>query len=192
MEHDALNIYMNTVTWRPGTNSEMDHLFDALRTQQYQTQTHKLRQNYSPEDFLYWGAVALTICFDDAGMPEMCSCIASRPCWPDQVYRITSRMWKHANRRAFARPISPSFSASIQSQINWLDENTQHRMYFISRQTKPHWQDYGIASFKQTLNIDFSKSNKRYLTCPDANDESCWQEIIYVGDQTVLSEWSSK
>ncbi len=180
---------MKTVTWSPGTNNELDQLFDVLREQQYQNRSHRLWENYS-SDFLKY-SIALTICFDKDNNPEMCSSIASRDCWPVGVYRILNRLWKHSNKVAFPRVMSPSFAESAKSQIEWLANNTASKLHFISRQTD-NWESWVIKNFCDIYAVNFQTDNYKYLTCPNECDNTCWQKIIYNGDPEILTQWKRK
>ena len=177
---------MKTTTWMPGTDVELDQLFDDLREQQYQDHSHRLWKNYSKENFN--NAVALTICFNDLGVPEMCSSISSKDCWPTGAYRILNRLWKHSNKIAYPRVMSPSFGSSAQSQIDWLKDNTAYQLYFISRQTD-NWEQWCIANFLDRFRLSFKTDNYKYLTCPNECDDTCWQKIIYNGNEAILSQW---
>jgi hypothetical protein len=170
----------------PGTDVELDQLFDDLREQQYQDHSHRLWKNYSKENFN--NAVALTICFNDLGVPEMCSSISSKDCWPTGAYRILNRLWKHSNKIAYPRVMSPSFGSSAQSQIDWLKDNTAYQLYFISRQTD-NWEQWCIANFLDRFRLSFKTDNYKYLTCPNECDDTCWQKIIYNGNEAILSQW---
>lgn len=176
---------MRTVTWAPGTNTDMDQLFDQLREQQYQDRTHRYWANYGADSFQF--AVALTIWFNDQDQPEVCSSIASRDCWPQGAYRIHNRLWKHANKIAFPRVMSDSIGQVAQSQIAWLAQHTDYKMYFISRQTD-NWEPWSIENFRR-FGIDLVAGNSKYLTCPNECDDSCWQRIIYHGDPDLLNQW---
>ena len=180
---------MQTITWAPGTNSKMDQLFDQLREQQYNDRSHRLWKNYSKDSFDF--AVALTICFNDNGEPEMCSSIASRDCWPAGAYRILNRLWKHSNKIKFPRIMSPSFADSAKSQIAWLENNTNCKLYFISRQTD-NWEEWVINNFQEVYGVSFKTDNYKYLTCPNECDDTCWQKIIYNGNEQLLSQWKQK
>ena len=180
---------MHTITWKPGTNPEMDELYDILRDQQYRDTGHRLHNNYSKNSFTHAGIIAYTICFNDNNDPEMCSSISSRDCWPKGVYRILNRLWKHSNKIAFPRVMSTSFGNSTQSQINWLKENTDYQLYFISRQTN-NWENWCIKHFYDDFNLEFKTDNYRYLTCPNQDDDTCWQKIIYNGDESLLLQWN--
>jgi hypothetical protein len=177
---------MQTITWAPGSNVELDILFEELRLSHYNDHSHRYWTNYSPDAFKM--AVALTICFDDAGIPEMCSSIASRSCWPDGAYRILNRLWKANNKIAFPRKMSPSFALSAKSQQEWLEKNTDYKLLFISRQTD-NWQQFGLDNFQHRYDMIFKTDNYKYLTCPNECDDTCWQFIIYQGEEQVLEKW---
>lgn len=180
---------MKAITWSPGENIELDQLFDSLREQQYQNREHRLWKNYSKDSFEF--AVALTICFNDNGDPEMCSSIASRDCWPDGAYRILNRLWKHSNKISYPRVMSESFGQTTQSQIEWLQANRDYQLYFISRQTD-NWEEWCIKNFQKQFNLTFETDNYKYLTCPNECDDTCWQKIIYNGNKQLLSQWKRK
>ena len=177
---------MKTTTWVPGTDPTLDQLFDNLREQQYQDRNHRLWKNYSKENFNT--AIALTICFNDDGNPEMCSSISSRECWPNGAFRILNRLWKHSNKIIYPRVMSDSFGQSAQSQIDWLRNNANCQLYFISRQTD-NWENWCIKNFRDRFNLEFKTDNYKYLTCPNECDDTCWQKIIYHGDENILLKW---
>jgi hypothetical protein len=182
---------MRTVTWAPGTNPEMDQLFDHLRERQYSDTEHRLWKNYGRDSFIF--AVALTIHFDDNDDAEMCSSIASRDCWPTDAYRILNRLWKVHNARKSSAPgtMSPSFGCSAVSQVEWLNTNTNHQLYFISRETD-NWERWVARQFRTGYDLEFSTTDYKYLTCPNECDESCWQNIIYHGNPRVLEQWKRR
>jgi hypothetical protein len=41
---------MTTITWTPGTNLELDTLYDRLRENQFNNTEHRLHKNYSKEN----------------------------------------------------------------------------------------------------------------------------------------------
>lgn len=181
---------MSAITWAPGSNPEMDQIFDQLRESQYQDRSHRLWKNYAPDHFSF--AVALTIYFGDDNEPELCSSIALRDCWPTETYRILNRLWKVRDIRkpgATSR-MSPSFGHTALSQVNWLKANTDYNLYFISRETD-NWERWVARQF-EVYGLEFNMSEYRYLTCPNECDESCWQNIIYNGDEKVLESWRRK
>lgn len=184
-----INISMQTFTWAPGTNTELDLIFDQAREEQYQKRNHRLWQNYSKDNFQF--AIALTICFNDSGVPEICSSIASRDCWPADTYRILNRMWKHTNKVAHSKFISEAMVSNVTSQIDWLNENTDVEMAFISRQTD-NWMEWVSEKFASQYDIHFKIAPDKYLTCPNECDETCWQKVIYIGDDKLLTKWKSK
>lgn len=178
---------MKTETWTAGSNKSLDTLFNQLREEQYQDKSHRYWKNYGTDSMSF--AVALTICFDDLGNPELCSSIAKRDCWPEGAYRIMNRTWKHSNRIAYPRKMSPSFGFTARSQQEWLEKNTDYQLMFISRQTN-NWQQFTIDSYRQPpYDIIFKKDNYKYLTCPNECDATCWQSIIYQGNDSLLLDW---
>ena len=180
---------MKTLTWKPGTNPEMDSLFENLREQRFNDRSHRLWENYSKDGFKY--AVALTICFDDFDIPELCSSISYRDCWPKNAYRISSRLWKHSNKIAYPKRMSASFGETAKSQIEWLSENTDWELCFISRQSG-NWEQFAIENFQRLIQTEFKTDNYRYLTCPNECDDSCWQKIIYHGNEDILKLWNRR
>lgn len=178
---------MKTITWRPGELPEYDILFDTLREKQFRDRSHRLWKNYSKEEFDFLKPVALTIYFDESDEPATCSSIASRDCWPAHVYRIHNRTWKPNSRSKLLNTMSPV----ALEQVKWLQEHTDCRLYFISRSTK-HWEKWMCNELKQRYNMDFKTDNFLYLTCPNVNDSSCWQKIIYNGDERFLEQWNRK
>lgn len=182
---------MRAVTWSPGSDDELDKLFDYLREEQHKDKSHRLWQNYSK---LYWddaGIVANTISFNDEDEPEVCSTISSRTCWPKDVYRIYNRTWKCSNKKSFLKTVTPAMGLAGKSQIHWLKHNTNCKLHFISRQTD-NWQQWMIDSFRKSHQITLKMDNYFYLTCPNCEDPSCWQRIIYNGSKKILDKWQRK
>jgi hypothetical protein len=79
---------------------------------------------------------------------------------------------------------------SAKSQIEWLQQNTDCKLYFISRQTG-NWQEWMSTHFKD-YGIDFKYDNYKYLTCPNECDDTCWQHIVYSGDEQLLNVWKRR
>jgi hypothetical protein len=177
---------MKTITWRPGSNAQLDEEFENLRQIQFNNTEHRLWKNYSRRAFKF--ATALTIHWNDLGEPEMCSSIASRNCWPVGAYRILNRLWKSSNKINYPRIMSPSFAETAKSQIAWLKENTDCKLVFISRQTD-NWENWVIKNFRDVYGMDFNTDNYKYLTCFSECNPTCWQKIIYNGDVTLLESW---
>jgi hypothetical protein len=180
---------MKTITWEPGTNTHLDNEFERLRQHQFDNKNHRLWKNYGKDAFAF--AVALTICWNDFEEPEMCSSISIRDCWPDNTYRILNRLWKHSNKISYPKKMSPSFAETAKSQISWLEKNTSCKLFFISRQTE-NWGDWVLRNFQEVYGISFESDNHYYLTCPNEDDETCWQRIIYHGDSRVLDKWKRR
>ena len=182
---------MRVETWAKGSVPELDLLFDQLREQQYQDRSHRLWQNYSKTSFEHAGIIACTIYFDDDDLPEMCSSISSRDCWPNDAYRILNRTWKHSNKVVHSVKISNAMISNVRSQIAWLEKFTDYKLSFISRQTD-NWMDWVAGKFKFQYNLDFKIAPNKYLTCPNECDDTCWQRVIYTGDEKLLNNWKSK
>lgn len=178
-------------TWIPGQDQELDTLFEKLRSDIYQKQEYTLWANYSEKNFQH--CKALTISFDN-DKPLFCSSILGKTPWhkwPDNVYRVMNRYWRVGGDHSFLKRVSEGSGIMVQNQLNWLKENTDWKLAFISRQTD-NWQDFAIDSFKNYFDIDFKMDNYSYCTCETPNDDSCWQKIIYIGDSTVLETWKRR
>lgn len=181
---------MNTITWAPGSNKELDEIFDHYRILQFEDKNHKLAKNYSADFYKF--SVAFTIAFNDEDEPEICSSIAKRDCWPNGAYRILNRLWKTKNHRIIhSKFISQAMAENAISQIAWLKENTKCSLYFISRES-PHWMKWVSTKFSEQYYINFTIADNKYLTCPNECDDSCWQRIIYIGDSSLLDTWKSR
>jgi hypothetical protein len=182
---------MHTVTWKTGTDTKLDNLFTSLRKERYLDTSHRLYKNYGDENFLSTTPIALTICFDDNNIPEVCSSIAIRNCWPNNVYRIHNRMWKASNRKPYVRRLSDSVGYATLSQIDWLKSNTNCELCFISRQTET-WENWLMSNLNEHFGCNFKSDNHKYLTCPNECDQTCWQKIIYMGDERILEKWQRR
>lgn len=180
---------MRVETWAPGSNRELDSLFDQYRQIQANSD-HRLSSNYS-KDF-YKFSIAFTIAFNKEDKPEICSSIASRDCWPKGVYRIMNRLWKTENHRiTHSKFISEAMVSNARSQISWLEDNTDCKLYFISRQTS-NWMKWTAGKFYSQYGLNFLIAKNKYLTCPNECDDSCWQHIIYNGDAEILKQWKTR
>ena len=179
---------MRTIIWAPGAEPAYDRIFEDLREQHYNDHSHRLWKNYSKEAFEQ--VAALSIYYGDSGEPEVCSSTTQRECWPVGAYRIHNRVWKSSNKKQFLRKVSPSMGYSAKTQIEWLKQNKQPKLFFISRQTN-NWDDWMIEHFKE-YGIHFKTDNYMYLTCPNECDDTCWQRIIYTGDESLLEQWKRR
>lgn len=182
---------MKTETWIPGSNNQLDTLFDQLREQQFNDKSHKLHKNYSREFYKF--CLAFTIVFDDNGMPEMCSSISQRDCWPSNAYRILNRLWKVNDLRKQGAPgiMSESFGLTALSQIDWINNFTNNHLVFISRETE-NWERWVSRQFKEGYNLNFKMSKYKFLTCPNECEATCWQKIIYIGNDKYLKLWKKR
>lgn len=177
---------MHVITWIPNSNKEYDTLFDTLRENQYQDTSHRYWKNYSRESFL--DTLVHSIYFNNEGNPEVCSSVSHRSCWPKNVFRILNRTWKVTNRETMIRKMAPSSGYTAISQIEWIKQNTDYELVFVSRQTN-NWENFAIRNLQENFNLSFETDNYKYLTCPNECDNTCWQKIIYNGNTDVLQQW---
>jgi len=182
---------MQVKTWIPGSNKELDLVFDQLREEQFQDSSHRLYENYSKVAFENAGIIANTICFNENNIPEMCSTISSRTCWPEGAYRILNRTWKTSNKKQIMTKISQAMGLTTLHQIAWLKDNRDCKLYFISRQTDI-WINRVVKNYKGQFDLNFEISKNKYLTCPNECDSNCWQHIIYHGNRDILNNWKNK
>ena len=180
---------MTTTTWVPGTNKELDQLFDKLREKHHSDTSHRLWKNYSKEAFD--DVALLSIHFDNAGNPEVCSSATNRSCWPSTAYRIHNRVWKCSNKKTYLNKVSESMGFIAQQQSAWLTENTDCDLFFISRQTT-NWEAWMIKHFNGDFGFNFNTDKYLYLTCPNKCDDTCWQKIIYSGNTGILDTWKRR
>lgn len=178
---------MHTKIWRPGTDTELDQLFNSLREQMFNSD-HKLAENYNPEHFET--CTALTITFDN-DEPIFCSSILNRSCWPSRAYRIVNRLWKIKPVDYSLNGYSPGTDSMIHSQINWLKENTDCELIFCSREGIA-WKNWAKKHMKEQIDVEVTISEHKYLTCPNPTDERCWQYIVYTGNESLLENWQKK
>lgn len=180
---------MKAVTWKPGTDTLYDPLFDHLRERHYRNQDHHLWKNYNRDHF-YQECTALTISFDENDLPIFCGSILKRDCWPEKTYRILNRLWGVRPETIIIKKAHPSNGSFVKSQIDWLKENTDCELVFISRESE-YWQQWTVNTYK-SFDLDFYFNDREYLTCHNEDDSSCWQRIIYQGNIDLLKEWKHK
>jgi hypothetical protein len=182
---------MYTKIWIPGTDSKLDDLFDMHRQTHYNDESHRLHNNYSREAFVEVSALSITFENDE---PSMMGSILNRSCWPDKAYRICNRTWKVREHRLGAGSTlgpSPVFSEMIRSHVEYVRTKLDWKLLFISRQTD-NWQRIGKITFKRKINLEFEYDSYKYLTCENECDDTCWQYILYIGDEKLLDNWKRK
>lgn len=180
---------MNAETWTLGTNHDLDLLFETLRGNQYSNKSQPLWMNYNKEHFTN-ECSAVTIVFEH-DKPILCASVLHRQCWPKNVYRIMNRLWRTVPADNPLRKPHLGVATMIRSQVNWLQNNKQCSLVFMSRQTDK-WQKWSTKHLQKHYDLTFNYDNYKYLTCDNHLENSCWQRIIYQGDDTVLSSWSRK
>jgi hypothetical protein len=179
---------IHTRTWIPGSDTQLDILFETLRSQQYNNKKDPLWKNY--EANIFPQCTALSIAFKD-DIPEICGSIMIRDCWPVNTYRILNRMWKCSPRLAMLKKMSPTIASMVKDQMAWLSANTDMELVFISREAE-NWQSFTMNTLQKDYGLEFKTDNYRYQTCAVALDATCWQHIIYRGNQSLLSQWNKK
>ena len=183
---------MYTKIWTAGTNKELDDLFEQLRQEQYQDTSHHLYKNYSKESFEECSAISLT--FDQNDKPYFGSSILQRPCWPNSTFRIANRLWKIKNQRSSIldkRNGMIMFGNVIEAQLNYCYQHLNAELVFMSRQYN-NWQKFAQDILMKHIGILFEYDSQLYLTCNNINDDTCWQKIMYHGNQSLLKDWRIK
>jgi hypothetical protein len=177
---------MYVENWKPGTNRRLDQEFNVLRRMIFNDTRYPLWANYTEDAFKE--CVALSIMYNKNGYPHFCSSILSRPCWPDTAYRILNRMWKVVPQTNILLSLSDEGGILVNEQIRWLKENTDCTLKFVSRETK-YWRKFSQREWHQRYGLEFKTTEHKYLTCDNTGDNSCWQYILYQGDDSVLENW---
>jgi hypothetical protein len=177
--------------WIPGTDAELDKLFEQLRIQQHSDITHPLYKNYSAQDFKSCSALSITF---DNDMPIVVGSILARPCWPKNAYRILNRFWKvHEHRlphldRYHGMSV---FSKTVEAHVNYAEKELNADLVFISRQ-HDNWQSFTKKILTDKVNVEFKYNDNKYLTCSNEDDDTCWQKILYRGNEDLLKDWKNK
>jgi hypothetical protein len=177
--------------WIPGTDAELDKLFEQLRIQQHSDITHPLYKNYSAQDFK--SCAALSITFDNND-PIVASSILARPCWPKNTYRILNRFWKVHEHRLAALDRSAkatALSETAKAHVEYAENTLKSDLVFMSRQYD-HWQNLAVYYLKEKTGIEFKYDNNRYLVCDNSQDQTCWQRIAYKGNEQLLTQWQKQ
>ena len=182
---------MYTKIWIPGTDAELDRLFEQLRNQQHNDISHPLYKNYSSEIFKACAALSITF---DKDQPVVASSILSRTCWPKNSYRILNRFWKVHKHRLTALDRSAKVTAlseTAKAHVEYAEHTLKADLVFISRQYN-HWQNLAVYYLKEKTGIDFKYNDCRYLVCDNPQDQTCWQRIAYKGNEQLLTQWQKQ
>lgn len=183
---------IHTEIWRPGSNIELDSLFETLRQIQYEDSTHSLHLNYA--ESVFQECEALSITFDNDN-PVCCSSILHKNFWPNKVYRILNRFWKVPQERfglLNRKSKMLRISNMIKHQLEYSQRVLESELIFISRHEE-HWQQFLIDSIKINTEYRWQKDqNYHYQTCLTPDDNSCWQRIIFYGNSNLLNQWNRK
>lgn len=181
-------MYTNQVTtWT--SDKVLDSIYEDLRNKHFSNKSHRLYKNYGPEHVaelsaksIYWG---------NDGEPKIVCSILSRPCWPDNTYRILNRLWKPNLNTGDTFSIDQGFALLIKDQYQWcLNQNAD--AVFMSRQTDGRWQQWAAKFLEEMTGLQFQLPSEKFLTCGNELDDSCWQRIIFIGNNTVLNNWKHR
>lgn len=179
----------HAITWIPGSCEELDAQFHEYREMRFNDHSHRLWENYSAESFN--DAIALTMYLQD-NVPILFSSICKKDCWPNNVFRVLNRMWKpqHAQVSKLKR-ISVSVGESIKSQLQWINTHYTDPLMFCSRQTF-NWEQWTIELLASQFGVYFETDKYLYLTCSNTECNTCWQKIIFTGNESLLLLWNRK
>ena len=182
---------MYTEIWVPGTDTELDRLFEELRVQQHNDTAHPLHKNYAAEAFKECSALSITF---ENDKPIVLGSILTRQCWPKNAYRILNRFWKvHEHRlpqldRNHGMAV---FSKTVEAHVNYAEQELNADLVFISRQ-HDNWQAFTKRILIQKVDIEFKYNDYKYLTCGNEHDGTCWQKIVYRGNEDLLTQWQKQ
>lgn len=171
--------------WIPGSDNALDAEFNRLRQIQ-ENSDHKLSSNYICSHFSNCEALSMV---EQNGKIISCSSILHREIWPKGTFRVLNRLWKPVNRVFLTREASAVNVLMLKEQIEWLKVNRYSKLFFISR-NKENWTSWAIKMLNQK-GLYFKTNDKKYLTCENEDDLSCWQKIIYQGDDSLLYLWKT-
>ena len=181
-------MYKNQVTtWT--TDSVLDQIYDDLRKKHYIKAGHRLFKNYS--EYHIQEVSAKSIYWGHSGEPEIVASILSRPCWPDNTYRILNRLWKPNMHTNPVFEINEGFTKLIEDQIAWCELRKADGV-FMSRQGDTGWREWALEKLEKQTDIEFYLPDEKFLTCNDEEADDCWQKIIYHGDKEKLTNWKNK
>ena len=182
---------MYTEIWVPGTDVELDSLFEQLRVQQHSDTAHPLHKNYTAEAFKECSVLSITF---DNDQPVVVSSILARSCWPKNTYRILNRFWKVHEHRLTALDRSAKatvLSETVKAHVDYAENTLKADLVFMSRQYD-HWQNLAVYYLKEKTGIEFKYNDYRYLVCDNSQDQTCWQRIAYKGNEQLLTQWQKQ
>ncbi len=180
-------MYKNqAITWT--VDPVLDEIYEDLRKKHYLKAGHRLYKNYSNKHVnevsaktIYWG---------HSGEPEIVCSILSRPCWPDNTYRILNRLWKPRMMTGPIFDINEGFAKVLEDQLSWCQLRGA-RGVFMSREGDGNWQQWAGEKLSSMTGLEFAMPDEKFLTCNSEQDTSCWQKIIYHGNVEDLASWKT-
>jgi hypothetical protein len=103
-----------------------------------------------------------------------------------------NRTWKLGNdREPVLRHVTDEMAYTIKSQLTWLHENQDFDLAFISRETSS-WKNWFVRDMLDKHGVEFKTSDNRYITCDNKFKQTCWQYIVYQGNDKVLEKWDQQ
>ena len=124
------------------------------------------------------------------------SSIYRRDYWESGVYRILNRTWKPLGEydENVTMALNPLWTDMMKSQIEWLQENTNdYRASIISRK---HPSINSLKHLikqisKANIGYDFKLYKDRIWVCKNRLNDSCYQDVIYTGEDKAIIQWSN-
>jgi hypothetical protein len=83
------------------------------------------------------------------------------------------------------------FSKTVEAHVNYAEQQLNAEIVFISRQYN-NWQAFTKKILTEKVGIEFKYNDHKYLTCGNEQDDTCWQKILYRGNETLLTDWKNK
>ena len=83
------------------------------------------------------------------------------------------------------------FSKTVEAHVNYAEQELNADLVFISRQ-HDNWQAFTKRILIQKADIEFKYNDYKYLTCSNEHDDTCWQKIVYRGNEDLLTQWQKQ
>lgn len=161
--------------------------FDKARKKLLELDNDKLIENYLQQNFNYADQTAFSIGYKNSE-PYLFSTIFRRDWWPDDCYRILNRTWKLNRQDHVSKKIDVVFREMVESQIKWLNKNTNVVTTFISRE---HNSRNTLINVRNNLNMgefEFTLLKERIRVSEGPEEQAC-QDILYAGSDKVFKKW---
>lgn len=177
-----------TTTTYKGTEVPRDVKHDILNLidLSVELEQDEYRENY--KNYNFESQKFITVQYDNEGYLRLFSSVYNREFYGTNTYRILNRLMRHPKKRLGGsktnRGEQPSHEM-LEQQIVAV-ENIGADFYFISRQkNNVRWLNYYIEQFNDTYSRNLIVSKDRYWICPDNQEDTCAQLLIYPKSKTV-------